>query len=89
MNVVVVLHNNGVAMVTNDMSKVNAFLKKLVGNDAIVVEDDGEDVTLDSIAELYEYAEAMGDCGESVICKFGCAMGDDSCTLAITLREVE
>lgn len=89
MNVIVVLHNDGVAMVTTNVEKVKNFLKELVGDNKIEVEVDGEEMTLGTVDELHNMAELSGDCGESVICKFGCETGDDYCTLAITMREVE
>lgn len=89
MNVIVVLHNNGVALVTQSKEKVNTFLTELIGNSAIVVDGEDDKETLSSIDALYDLAEQSGDVGESLTCYFGEERGDDYCELAITMREVE
>lgn len=89
MNVTVILYNDGVACVAKKVKTAKSYLTDLIGKDKIVVEIDDKETELSSVDELYDMLEESGDCGESVICKFACSMGDDYCTLAVTTRELE
>lgn len=89
MNVTVILIDNGVACVAKKVKTAKSYLTDLIGKDKIVVEIDDKDIELSSVDELYDMLEESGDVGESVICKFGCIIGVDYCTLAVTTRKLE